>query len=393
MIKKTLFVIDAYNLIYRMFYAIPEMTTRTWEYVNTVFGVAKFLKGLAAENPDAALLVTTDVGKSFRADIFTEYKGTRERMPDNLRSQIDAVFTLFAAAGIETLSREWYEADDLIGSIAHQHENNEYQIVIVSSDKDLCQFVRDGHVHIFDAMKHKFLKEKDVIEKFGVPYNQVCDYLAIVGDSSDNIPGISWFGPKKAVDLLTKYGTLEWVYDHIEELTPKMQEVLIDQKENAFLSQKLASIVTDLDVTRLPEAPFAPGIQNPEYIAILQKYEFRSLIPATFLAPQKEQIQVQSEIIDTLADLERLQLLICGNIWVVTDPLIISTNPYGKIVLGYMNKIYSVDSNQVDTSEFITSIIESDIQIVGYELKADLRRLYAIQKPLQNEVEGQGRLF
>jgi DNA polymerase-1 len=207
--KKTLFVIDAYNLIYRMFYAIPEMTTRSGEYVNAIFGVAKFLRALAIDNPDAALIVTTDVGASFRSEIYTEYKGTRDRMPDNLRSQIEGVFALFAAAGIETLSREGYEADDIIGSIAHQHENNEYQIVIVSSDKDLCQFVRDGHVHIFDAMKQKFLKEKDVIEKFGVPYQQVCDYLAIVGDSSDNIPGIAGFGPKKAVDLLSKYGTLE----------------------------------------------------------------------------------------------------------------------------------------------------------------------------------------
>ncbi len=106
MTKKTLFVIDAYNLIYRMFFAIPEMTTRSGEYVNAVFGVAKFLKGLAAENPDAALIVTTDVGASFRSEIYTEYKGTRDRMPDNLRSQIDGVFALFAAAGIETLSRE-----------------------------------------------------------------------------------------------------------------------------------------------------------------------------------------------------------------------------------------------------------------------------------------------
>ena len=93
-----------------------------------------------------------------------------------------------------------------------------------------------------------------------------------------------------------------------------MQEILIDQKENAFLSQKLASIVTDLDVTRLPESPFAPGIQNPDYIEILQKYEFRSLIPTTLLVPQKEQIQVQSDSIDTLVDLERLQLLICSNV-------------------------------------------------------------------------------
>ena len=91
--------------------------------------------------------------------------------------------------------------------------------MIVSSDKDLCQFVRDGHVHIFDAMKQKYIREKDVIEKFGVPYQQVCDYLAIVGDSSDNIPGIAGFGPKKAVDLLSKYETLQGIYEHLEELT------------------------------------------------------------------------------------------------------------------------------------------------------------------------------
>ncbi|MBC7503966.1 hypothetical protein H7169_03265 [Candidatus Gracilibacteria bacterium] len=389
--KKTLFVIDAYNLIYRMFYAIPEMTTRSGLCVNAVFGVAKFLKGLAAENPDASLIVTTDVGASFRSEIYTQYKGTRERMPDNLRSQIDGVFALFAAAGIETLSREGYEADDIIGSIAHQHENNEYQIVIVSSDKDLCQFVRDGHVHIFDAMKQKFLKEKDVIEKFGVPYQQVCDYLAIVGDASDNIPGIAGFGPKKAVDLLSKYGTLQGIYDHLDELTPKMQEVLISQKENAFLSQQLASIVTDLDVSSLPETPFAPGVSYPAYIALLGQYEFRSLIPQSLQAIKKETKKVDTHTIDTIRQLDELQ----SQIEISTiNQVIISTDLYGKICIGYHNEIYTIDSTVVDCIGFITYLLNSDIELVGYELKADIKRLYGIQKPLQNGVpEGQGRLF
>lgn len=136
-------------------------------------------------------------------------------MPDNLRSQIDGVFALFTAAGISILSHEGYEADDIIGSIAHKYENNGHQIVIISSDKDLCQFVRDGHVHIFDAMKQKFMKEQDVLEKFSVPVHQVRDYLAIVGDSSDNIPGISGFGPKKAQDLLSRYDTLEGIYEQL----------------------------------------------------------------------------------------------------------------------------------------------------------------------------------
>lgn len=388
--KKTLFVIDAYNLIYRMFYAIPEMTTRSGEYVNAVFGVAKFLRWLAAENPDAALIVTTDVGQSFRSEIYTEYKGTRDRMPDNLRSQIDAVFDLFALAGIDTLSREWYEADDIIGSIAEQHKNDEYQIVIVSSDKDLCQFVRDGHVHIFDAMKQKFMKEKDVLEKFGVPVYQVCDYLAIVGDSSDNIPGISGFWPKKAVDLLSKYNTLQWIYDHLDELTPKMQAVLIEQKDNAFLSQKLASIVTDLDIIPLPCIPFAPGLGNAAYISMLQKYEFRSLIPTDFQAPKKETTQVDTQTIDTIDQLMLLQDSISGQ----NNSIILSTGSDGKIAIGHMNVIYTIDSTLVDCTDFAWYLIDSDIAITGYDLKADLKRLYTIQKPAEMAGnEGQGRLF
>lgn len=163
---KTLFVVDAYNLIYRMFYAIPEMNTREGKPVNAIFGVAKFLKSLADENPEAAMVVATDVGESFRAKEYSEYKGQRDRMPDNLRSQIDGVFSLFSTLGITVLAREGYEADDIIGSLVHDHESDEYQVVIISSDKDLCQFVRDGKVHIYDAMKRKFMREVDVKEKF-----------------------------------------------------------------------------------------------------------------------------------------------------------------------------------------------------------------------------------
>ena len=375
-----------------MFYAIPEMTTRQGDYVNAIFGVAKFLRSLAEENPDATVVVTTDVGKSFRADMFSEYKGTRDRMPDNLRSQIDGVFALFDAAGILTLSREWYEADDIIGSIAHQHENDEYQVVIISSDKDLCQFVRDGHIHIFDAMKHKFIKERDVLEKFGIPADQVRDYLSIVGDASDNIPGISGFGPKKAVDLLSKYGSLEWIYDNITELTPKMQEILNTQKENAFLSKKLATIITDLDIPSLPEMPFAPWVMNPDYIDLLKKYEFRSLIPAAHIVPQKEINSFDVVTVNNNIMLEKLQFLIQDSVW-VKKSIVLSTDSYGKLVIGFLDQIYSIDSKIMDCSEFVSYLLDSDVEIVWYELKTDLKRLYAIQKPLQSEVEGQGRLF
>jgi hypothetical protein len=160
-----------------------------------------------------------------------------------------------------------------------------------------------------------------------------------------------------------------------------MQEVLVAQRENAFLSQQLASIITDLDVSRLPEAPFAPGVSSPAYIALLQQYEFRSLIPQGLLAPQKETKKVETIAIDTIAKLDTFQYQIELS---AAKQVIVSTDPHGKICIGYEDEIYVIDSTLVDCSMFITSLLESDVELVGYELKTDLKRLYAIQKPLQS---------
>lgn len=387
--KSTLFIIDAYNLIYRMFYAIPEMHTRDGRQVNAIFGVAKFLKWLAEENPDAELVVANDVGKSFRADMFAEYKAQRDRMPDNLRSQIDGVFALFDAAGIQVLSEEWYEADDIIGSLAATCHTDARQIVIISSDKDLCQFVQDGCVHIYDAMKRKFMKRADVVEKFGVPPEQVRDYLAIVGDSSDNIPGISGFGPKKAVDLLTKYGTLEWVYEHLHDLTPKMQEVLIAQKENAFLSKDLATIVTDLNVDVTGSENFVKGVTNPEYIGLIREYEFKSLLPKEEATSQSK-VDIQITEIATLKKLDSLISMIQSG----KNPTTVSLDIYGKLILGLSEEVYAIDTKKVDVQELVSLLLSGTVELVGYDLKADLKRLYRIQKPAEVAgSEGQGKLF
>ncbi|MDD2694079.1 MAG: 5'-3' exonuclease H3TH domain-containing protein [Candidatus Gracilibacteria bacterium] len=388
---KTLFIIDAYNLIYRMFYAIPEMHTRDGRVVNAIFGVAKFLKSLSDEHPHDSIVVATDVGQSFRATEYSEYKAQRDRMPDNLRSQIDGVFALFQAAGIQILSQEGYEADDLIGSIVTERSNGwtDYQFVIISSDKDLCQFVQDGHVHIYDAMKQKFMKEKDVTEKFGVPTSQVRDYLAIVGDSSDNIPGIAGFGPKKATDLLQKYGTLEGIYENMGDLTPKMQEILRDQKENAFLSQKLATIIRDIKITlKLTEADtLVSHVSRSSYIELLQEYQFRSLLPRGQEIVQKVLTKKEANVIKNLADIEKLQNLL-GQKEVCT--LAIDGDILGISLDG---EIYTIDSHVVDIVDFITWLLGSEVEIRGYNLKEEYKKLLSIQKPLQRVSEGQRKLF
>ena len=408
---KTLFIIDAYNLIYRMFYAIPEMHTRDGRCVNAIFWTAKFLKSLADDHPNDSIIVANDVGQSFRAKEYSEYKAQRDRMPDNLRSQIDGVFVLFEAAGIQILSQEGFEADDIIGSIVSERSNGwtDYQFVIISSDKDLCQFIRDGHIHIYDAMKRKFMKERDVVEKFGVPVWQVVDYLAIVWDSSDNIPWIAGFGPKKAVDLLSKYGSLGdiyrdlWVMNYeiwarVEkdeqqysscDLTTKTKETLVDQIENAFLSQKLATIITDLEISlKLTSGDtLSNHLQREEYLDLLREYEFRSLLPRA------------EEITEKTLDKKQV-LRITNQEWLLdlqnriekSEKCTLSTDG-DTLWIAVEGSVFLIDPKYIDLNEFISWLLGSDIEIRGYELKEDYKRLLAIQKPLQKEVEGQGKLF
>ncbi len=387
--KNNLYIIDAYNLIYRMFYAIPEMHTRDGQIVNAVFWVAKFMKSLAEMSPDDTIIIASESGSNFRETLYAEYKWTRDRMPDNLRSQIGLVFEFFTAAGIPVLVREWYEADDIIGSITHDPDGYT-EVIIISSDKDLCQFVKDGRVRIYDAMKQKNLRRSDVIEKFGVPPEQVVDYLSIVWDSSDNIPGIAGFGPKKAVDLLWKYHTLKGIYDNMSDLTDKMQNTLIEQKENAFLSQKLASIVIDLDIP-LEEVAWVDSkniFGNSLVIKFLKKYEFKSLIPVEYREVKKE---LEKWKIQNISDIGGLSKLI--QVSKLEKKIFVSTDGAWCIMLGLWGDMFSIDSNSVDTSNFFNELFNiPDIQIVGYDLKEDIKKIVFSKKSLQ-WVEGQGSLF
>lgn len=376
--KSTIFVIDAYNLIYRMFYAIPEMHTREGIQVNAIFGVAKFLKNLSESNPDSRVVVATDLGPSFREQIFSEYKWTRDRMPDNLRMQIDWVFSLFKASNIQIIWKEWYEADDIMGTIATKYWNDENQVVIISSDKDLCQFVVDDKVHIYDAMKRKFMREKDVLEKFWVPTTQVRDYLAIVGDNSDNIPGLTGFGPKKTQDLLSKYNTLDGIYDHIDNLTPKVKILLEEWREKAYLSRELATIVMDLEIDNLDNEKFSQKIISPKYIEILKKYEFKSLIPVSeIIQTQKQEIQTNN--IDSFSEYERL----CEKWKNSQNFLWLFVDLENNIYISDNWIVYIFDSKKIDCNILIDCILNWEIKVSGYNIKNIFLQLSRIKNPIQ----------
>lgn len=278
---KQLFVLDAFNLIYRNFFAVPTMHTKSGMPVNAIYGMTKLLVSLLQDDqPDGIVVAYDGPGPMIRSSTYEAYKNTRDKMPDELRSQLPFIEELFASLQIPMIILEWHEADDVMASIAHQYSSSECEISLLSSDKDMYQVLSE-HVKIVDGMKKIVAREKECVEKFGVGSKYVRDYLAIVWDSSDNIPGIKGFGPKKAADLITRFGHLSQIYEHLWELPEKTQSVLCAERDNAFLSLDLATVMIDLDVKFSSENAYIWSIhrlQLPSFVQFLTKMEFHSLL-------------------------------------------------------------------------------------------------------------------
>jgi DNA polymerase I len=282
-----LYLIDGHALAYRTYFAISGSTserlqTQTGEPTAGVFGFASVLLRLLEHDKPEYLAVTFDGGYSFRDQIFREYKATRAKMPDDLRQQVNRIRQLVDVFGFPRLELEGYEADDILGSIARQAVASGFGVKIITGDRDLLQLVDDRVIVNLAGNKLSEARDftaKDVLEYLGVRPDQVVDYKALVGDNSDNIPGVSGVGEKTAVNLLTTYGTLDEVYAHLPELAKGVRAKLENGKESAYLSQKLAEILTDLQVTLDLEAARV-DISEPHAIeAFFRDMEFRSLIP------------------------------------------------------------------------------------------------------------------
>ncbi|MCH7588760.1 MAG: hypothetical protein IIC78_12120 [Chloroflexi bacterium] len=253
--RPRLFLIDGHALAYRSYFALTgpgggaRFTTKSGESTAGVYGFASVLLSLLSQESPEYLAVSFDTGRTFRDDIFPEYKGTREKMPEDLASQIVRMRELVQSFGIPIYEMEGYEADDVLGTMAKLAASQGVHTIILTGDKDLLQLSNE-HVQI--RLSGQKLSEaidygpKEVKKKLGIDPGQVVDYKAMVGDTSDNIPGVRGVGEKTAVKLLEQYGTLDNIYDHIEEIPSRFQNKLIDDRENAYLSQKLATIVTDL---------------------------------------------------------------------------------------------------------------------------------------------------
>lgn len=286
-----LFLIDGYALIYRAFFALMQrpLSTSRGENTSIAWGVANFLKRLLNTHRPELLAWVHDSGATFRDELYPDYKATREKLADDLQADFDRglerVLQLLAAYDIPVLTAEGFEADDVIGTMATKGVEAGYNVVIVSGDKDFQQLVRPG-VWLLNpgrggpaSVEESWVGMENASERLGVPPERVIDYLAIVGDSSDNVPGVKGIGEKGAIELITQYGPLENILAHAHEITKKRPREALQQYEaEARLSKQLVTIHCDVPVALNPDALRVNPPDQEALRALYLELEFTSLL-------------------------------------------------------------------------------------------------------------------
>jgi DNA polymerase-1 len=245
---KTITVIDTFGFFFRNYYALPYLKDSKGFPTGLLTGFMNFIATLNQEHgTDYILFALDSKTKTKRKELYDSYKANRQEPPQDLLKQLPVAIEWIEKMGFKKLAIDGYEADDIIGSIAKYAKKKDLKVKIVSHDKDLYQLIDDGRSVIYDPMKKIEIDESKCIEKFGVKPTQIVDYLAIVGDASDNIPGVKGIGAKGATKLLAEYENLENIYKNIDKLTnERSKKLLLESRENAFLSKKLATLYDDL---------------------------------------------------------------------------------------------------------------------------------------------------
>jgi len=246
---KTLVLLDGNALIHRAFHALPPLTTKEGELVNAAYGFTMTLLSVLEKFHPEYIAASFDLaGPTFRHEQFAEYKATRVKAPDELYAQIPRVKEIVQAFNIPIFEKEGYEADDCVGTLARQAEQQNVEVIIVTGDNDVLQLVTPM-VKVFTLRKGikdtVLYDEKGVEEKYGFQPGQLPDYKGLAGDASDNIPGVAGIGGKTATDLIQSFGTLENIYAHLKEVKESVRKKLETDKEKAFLSKELGAIDTD----------------------------------------------------------------------------------------------------------------------------------------------------
>ncbi len=285
--KPRLVLIDGHALAYRTYFALTRAgdgsrwITKAGEPTAGTYGFTSVLFRLVEQEAPEYLAISFDTGRTFRDDLYPEYKATRDKMPDDLRLQLDRIRQVVEAFEIPILEAEGYEADDVLGTVARRAAEQGVEVIILTGDRDLLQLVGDGirvrlaGQRLADSVDYG---PQEVAKKLGILPQQIVDYKALVGDSSDNIPGVRGIGEKTALELLRKYGSLERIYKHLDELPARTRALLEAGSAQAELSRRLAAIVTDLPIEFSLEACRLHAYDRQRVADLFRELEFRSLL-------------------------------------------------------------------------------------------------------------------
>ncbi len=275
-----LLLVDGSSYLYRAFHALPPLTNSRGEPTGAVLGVLNMLNKLIKEElPDRIAVVFDAPGRTFRDDLFDQYKAHRAPMPDDLRVQVQPLLDIVASMGLPLLRIAGVEADDVIGTLATQGAKAGYAVLISTGDKDMAQLV-NSQVSLINTMSNTRLDRDNVKAKFDVFPEQIVDYLALVGDSSDNIPGVSGVGPKTAAKWLNYYRTLDELVANAPSIAGKVGENLRNELPTLELSRKLATIDTAVDLSLQPEELIAGDADLPQLRELYLRLELRHLLKA-----------------------------------------------------------------------------------------------------------------
>ena len=280
--QNPLVLVDGSSYLYRAFHAFPPLTNRGGEPTGAMYGVVNMLKSLISQVEPSHIAVVFDAkGKTFRDELFEQYKSHRPPMPDELRSQIQPLHAIIKALGIPLISVEGVEADDVIGTLAVQAAKEGKHVLISTGDKDMAQLVND-HIMLINTMNNTLLDREGVIEKYGIPPELVIDWLALQGDSSDNIPGVKGVGEKTALALLQGIGSIKTIYENLDKVAElsfrgakTFAPKLLAEKEMADLSYLLATIKTDVELDVTHDQLTTSPQDHDKLVELFGKYEFK----------------------------------------------------------------------------------------------------------------------
>lgn len=269
-------LVDGSSYLFRAYHAMPGLTNAKGEATGTIYGVINMLRKLVAEYQPSHIAVVFDAkGKTFRHKMFKEYKANRPPMPDDLREQIEPVHNIVKAMGLPLVCVSGVEADDVIGTLSEQASALGMDTLISTGDKDMAQLV-NKHVALINTMTNLYSDVKGVKEKFGVTPEQIIDYLALMGDKADNIPGIPKVGPKTAVKWLDEYGTIENIVEHADDIKGKVGESLRENLKQLPLSQELTTIKCDVELDVAPKTLIHAEPDIETLRELFSRYEFKT---------------------------------------------------------------------------------------------------------------------